>query len=316
MQTGTRYKQISHEERIVIQKLLEANRGKREIARVLNRSSGSICNEVKVNSVKGIYTAEKAELKSYQARWRAKSQCLKLGNNSKLAKRVDDRLKLKYSPDQISGELKEEGVSCSKKAIYKYVKSRCLESKLMFKGKRRKSKWKYQKGVIDKEKKYIELRPKVQGLGHYEMDFVVSKHNNYSLLVLVDKWSRFAQVRLITDRKHITVTSALRGIFENTNLPMLSVTTDNDISFSHWKYLENTLNTKIYFTHPYHSWEKGLVENTNRWIRLFAPKQSDLSLVTTETLVDIHNFLNKKPRKVLGYKTAESVYFSQRECVG
>jgi transposase, IS30 family len=314
MQTGTKYKQISHEERIVIQRLLEAGKSKREISRVLNRSSGSICTEIKINSVSGMYTADKAEFKSYQTRWRAKSQCLKLGNDPKLAKDVEEKLTQKYSPDQISGKLKEEGLICSKKAIYKYVKSRCLESKLMFKGKRRKSKWEYRKGVLDLEKKRIELRPKIQGLGHYEMDFVVSKHNNYSFLVLVDKWSKFAMIRLIADRKHITVTGALQDMFRNTNLPILSITTDNDISFSHWKYLEKVLNTKIYFTHPYHSWEKGLVENTNRWIRLFAPKSSDLSLVTTKTLEDIHNFLNKKPRKILGYKTAESVYWGEREC--
>lgn len=314
MQTGAKYKQISKEERIVIQKLLEVGKSKREIARVLNRSSGSICNEVKVNSIKGIYTADKAEFKSYQARWRAKSQCLKLGNDPRLAKDIEEKLKLKYSPDQISGELRGKGLVCSKKAIYKYVKSRCLESKLMFKGRRRKPKWKYQKGVVDNDKKYIELRPEVKGLGHYEMDFVVSKHNNYSFLVVVDKATRYSIIRLIQDRRHITVTESLKEVFKD--LKVISITTDNDISFSHWEYLENTLNTKIYFTHPYHSWEKGLVENTNRWIRLFAPKSSDLSLITTETLLEIHSFLNKKPRKILGYRTAESVYFEERECSG
>ena len=96
-------------------------------------------------------------------------------------------------------------------------------------------------------------------------------------------------------------------IFKDTKV--LSITTDNDISFSNWRYLEQVLSTKIYFTDPYSSWQKGLVENTNRWIRLFAPKRSDLSLVTEQTLVKIHNFLNKKPRKILGYKSAESVYF-------
>jgi transposase, IS30 family len=311
MTKGAKYSQISYEERVVVEKLLKVDKSKREIARVLNRSSSSICNEIRVNSVKGIYEAKKADFKSYIARYRAKSQCLKLGTNSDLAKTVNDKLVLKYSPDQISGELRNEGIICSKKAIYKYVKSRCLESKLMFKGKKRKSKWKYVKGIVDKEKRYIELRPHIYMSGHYEADFIVSKHNTHSFLVVVDKVSKYSFVRLIKDRKHITVTNAFLDIFKDVRVE--SITLDNDISFAHWKYLESILNTKIYFTHPYHSWEKGLVENTNRWIRLFAPKRSDLSLVTVETLEEINSFLNRKPRKILGYRTAESVYFGKRE---
>jgi transposase, IS30 family len=301
------YKQLSYEDRVVIEKLLKDGQSQREIGRVLNRGSGSISYEVRRNSVSGIYTASKAKKKSKRTRWRAKEQCLKVGVNMEIQNIVREKLELKWSPDTISGYLKKEKeIVCSGKAIYKFVKSRCLEAKLIFKGKPIKAKWKYVKSTPDKAKKMIEMRPEILTVGHYEADFIVSKHNNWSLLVVVDKVSKRGFVWLIPDRKHATVTKAFREIFAGKKV--LSLTLDNDISFSHWKELETTLGTEIFFTHPYHSWEKGLVENTNRWIRLFAPKRSDLSLVTKETLLEIHNYLNEKPREILGYSTAESVY--------
>jgi IS30 family transposase len=307
------YKQINKSERIVIEALLKAKKSKREIARVLNRPSGSICYEIKRNSRKGVYVAEKADFKKYQTRHRAKEQCLKVGLDGKLAGIVEGKLKLKWSPDQISGFLKLEGILCSEKAIYKYVRSRCLEASLMFKGKERKAKWKHVKAKQDKEKKSIDIRPRTLGIGHYEADFIVSKHNKYSLLVMVDRVSKYTEIRLIENRKHLTVFNSLKEILKDK--PLKSITLDNDISFSNWKYLEQEFKTQIYFTNPYCSWEKGLVENTSRWIRLFAPKKSDLSLLTKENLKQAHDFLNKKPRKVLGYFSAESVYYGQTECI-
>ena len=89
-----------------------------------------------------------------------------------------------------------------------------------------------------------------------------------------------------------------------------SITTDNDIAFTCWNELETLLNTRIYFTRPYHSWEKGLVENTNRWIRCFVPKRRDISTVSEEELNEIHSFLNDRPRECIGFRTAMEYYLS------
>ncbi len=68
------------------------------------------------------------------------------------------------------------------------------------------------------------------------------------------------------------------------------------------------LNTKVYFTQPYRSWEKGLVENTNRWIRLFVPKRRDIALVSDADIQQALLYLNEIPRQCLGYRKAEEVY--------
>jgi len=87
-----------------------------------------------------------------------------------------------------------------------------------------------------------------------------------------------------------------------------SITTDNDIAFTCWRELEVLLNTQIYFTHPYHSWEKGLVENTNRWIRCFVPKRRDIESVSDEEMQEILSFINDRPRECIGFRTPTEYY--------
>ena len=90
-----------------------------------------------------------------------------------------------------------------------------------------------------------------------------------------------------------------------------TITTDNDIVFKNWQQLEVSI-APFYFASPYHSWEKGLVENTNRWIRTIVPKRSDIALVTKAQLISIDTYLNKTPRQCLGYRTAEEVLLANR----
>ena len=66
--------------------------------------------------------------------------------------------------------------------------------------------------------------------------------------------------------------------------------------------IESLLNTHVYFTHPYHSWEKGLVENTNRWIRCFVPKRRDIMSVSDEEIKEILSFINDRPERLLDTK--------------
>jgi IS30 family transposase len=92
-----------------------------------------------------------------------------------------------------------------------------------------------------------------------------------------------------------------------------SITTDNDVAFGKWKDLETLLGTSIYFCHPYHSWEKGLVENCNRWIREFIPKKTDLTSISFEFIEHIENYFNHKPRECLEGYTAFEIMM-KKEC--
>ena len=298
------YKHLGFEERFVIEKLLRAGVKLREIAKFLLRSPNTISREIKKNLVNGEYLAEKAHHKAYFKRWRSKRQCLKVSMDRFLCRFVEEKLHKKWSPEQISGYLEEElGINCSSKAIYKFVDSRALNHLLFWgwnnqKGGRKKYTYKTQKDG----RKYIEERPVVNKVEHFELDFVVSRQSTWSFLVAVDRLSTKTLIERLPNRKRATVRSALSRMFSG--IEIKSITTDNDIAFACWRELEVLLNTQIYFTHPYHSWEKGLVENTNRWIRCFVPKRRDIGSVTQEEIDEILSFLNYRPRKVLGFKLA------------
>jgi IS30 family transposase len=282
----------------------------RQIAEVLGRSPNTISREITKNSVNGVYEVEKATQKVSQRRWRAKKQCLKVALDPFLCQFIVERLAKPYrwSPKQISGYLKKEiGVICSAKSIYKFAESRGLEHLLFWgwnnhRGGRKRSHWKH---ILD-GRKYIDVRGIRNGLGHIELDFIVSRDSTWVLLVAVDTVSKRVWVRKLPNIKRDTIRAALSCMFHGVELK--SITTDNDIAFTCWRELEVLLQVPIYFTHPYHSWEKGLVENTNRWIRCFVPKRRDIESVTEEEMQEIHTFLNDRPRECIEFRTPTEYY--------
>jgi IS30 family transposase len=305
-----KYNHLSFEERFVIEKLYVAGSAIRRISEFLNRSVNTISREIRKNMVDGIYDAKKANHKAYAARWRSKRQCLKVAMDSFLSVFVLEKLEKKWSPKQISGYLKREyGLQCSSKAIYKFAESRALNHLLFWgwnnqKGGRKRGRWK----TAHDGRVYIEERPQRLGVGHIEMDFIVSKESSWVFLVAVDWVSKRTWVLKLPNRKRDTIRIALSKLFHGVELK--SITTDNDIAFTCWRELEVLLNTRIYFTHPYHSWEKGLVENTNRWIRCFVPKRRDIESVSEEEMHEIHSFLNDRPREILGFRMPTEYYSS------
>lgn len=88
---------------------------------------------------------------------------------------------------------------------------------------------------------------------------------------------------------------------------MKTLTLDNDILFQMHEVLKKILGVEIYFCHPYHSWEKGSVENTNRYIRRFLPKGTNLSRVSKEEITEIEIYLNNRFMECLEFKTPKEV---------
>jgi transposase, IS30 family len=306
------YKHLSFEERFVIEKLWAGGSLIRDIASYLGRSPNTISREIQKNMVKGIYDAKKAQLKVNQRRWRAKQQCLKVAMDSFLIQFVESKLELKWSPNQISGYLRTElDMSCSAKAIYKFVESRGLERHLFWRWNKKRGgpKRKTHTPVSD-GRKSIDLRPDTSGVfGHYEMDFIVSKHSTWVFLVLVDILTKYTRILCLPNRKRHTIRAAFSELFSG--ISVKSITTDNDFAFNHWVELEEIIQAPIYFCHPYHSWEKGLVENTNRWIRCFVPKRRDIGSVTHEEIEEILSFINDRPRECVGFWSPREYYYRE-----
>jgi len=313
LQKVSKFKHLSKEERFTIDIMYNKSSTIRSIAEFLDRSPNTVSNEIRRNSIKGVYQYEKAHHKSYLKRYRCKRTCLKVSMDRFLDDFVRRKFLLYWSPKCISKHLKKElNIVCSAKAIYRYAESRSLERYLFWNWNKHKTGSKVSKMPQNTDnRKRIDERPVLDGIGHYEIDFIVSRQSSWVLLVLVDRLTRHTTVIRLPNRKRITINDAFSRIFKN--IIIKSITTDNDIAFQHWLELESIIQAPIYFCYPYHSWEKGLVENTNRWIRCFVPKRTDISLVTQSDLDDIHAYLNDRPRGCIDYMMPSEYY--QRESV-
>jgi IS30 family transposase len=182
---------------------------------------------------------------------------------------------------------------------------------LYFKGKPKRKKAMYRQSLIG-ERKWIEERILRDEIGHWELDFIVSPTKSGSkavLLVASDTLSKRTLIELLPNRTKRVVSDALRTLFDG--VIVKTILTDNDIAFVHWKHFETLLGAPFYFCHPYHSWEKPLVENSNTWIRHFIPKKTDLSTVTKEKIRECLAYLNDRPREILNYQTANEVYLEK-----
>ena len=309
--------------------LLKKDYSHRDIAAMLGKTHGAVGYEIKENSTKGIYDPKKAQHKAYVSRKYSKYQGMKVHEDRKLESYVQEKLALDWSPEEISGRIKyvdRQIKYVSAKGIYKYVYSvfgRLVEKFLRYKNKSKKG-GNHIKATELKDRVFIQYRPKIiekrRRFGDWEGDFIVSgKNGSGALLVLVERKTRYVIIRKLLSRDTATVNAA---IYEMTGCVVCfnSLTIDNDISFRKHAALSKMLNAPVYFCQPYHSWEKGTVENMNKWIRQYVPKKTDISKLTDERVKFVESRLNNRPRKCLKFRTPFEVMnrnhqFKEEVCV-
>ena len=263
--------------------------------------------------MRGSYDPVKAQHKAYVRRQQSKYQGMHIVSHKETKKFVDHLLLDDISPEAIAGRMRvkeKEIVGISKDSIYRYIKSvygRKIEAHRKKKKQRRRKRIVIHPSIadrvfIDKRPKYINTRRRV---GDCEGDFVVSGRGGSGiLLVVVDRRLRVAFLELILLVSIEAVHQAFVRIKQR--FPeMKSLTLDNDILFRKHRELATLLGVDTYFCHPYHSWEKGTVENTNKYIRRDIPKGTNLSKIDSSFIASLEQKLNRRPMKCLGYKTPQ-----------
>jgi len=305
-------KHLEKEERFCIEKMLKRGKSFGEISRTLDRGLSTISEEVNANGGRKKYNAKQADHRAYLKQYWKKKNCNKVAMDGHLSRFVEKSLSKGWSPETISCRLEiQSGLKyASAKSIRKFIDRRSGLERYLFwerndmKSGRKRKKDKY---LHDPQRKWIDTRPytALYEYGHWEMDFVVSKHNSYVLLVLVERYSKKILLRILPNRNNDFVNKEIKNLLDG--YLVKTITTDNDIAFAKWKKLEALLQAKIYFCHPYHSWEKGLIENTNRWIRQFIPKKTNLKMISTSQLKAIEDWFNHTPKQCLSGRTAYEV---------
>lgn len=236
---------------------------------------------------------------------------MKIVGSPELRSFVERNLYDNQSPLNISGRIKKHERSLSpvsKDSIYRYIKSVYGRNIETFRLKRKNRRGK-RRGSIKKlqDRKFIEERPKIASkrgrIGDAEADFLVSGKTGHGVILNVaDRKSRAPFLEQIKNPTLDNVSLAFLKIKER--FPELkTITTDNDLLVQHHKKLEKILNVKIYFCHPYSSWEKGTVENINGHIRRDIPKGSDISKYSKKFISSIEEKLQRKFMECLNHLT-------------
>jgi len=314
-------KHLEYGERRSIERFINKEKGVRYIGRALSRSPSSISEEIRKGLVKGKYRADKAEKKAKLRRKQSKQQCLKVAMNPVVKDYVTKQLKDNQSPESISGRIKEIDIQIpyvSTKAIYNFIDSSHggpLEHHLYRKRVHKKGGPKRGRAkASDQTKVSIEKRPKQANnrteFGHFEGDFMESGQDGRgSLLVLVERKTRYPFIIYTEDKTTLTINELIAGCLKD--IPVKSITLDNDISFQKHEALSELIEATVYFTHPYTSSDKGTVENRNGRIREFIPKRCDISKIPADVIKQAKEHLRTRFMKCLGFHTPEEAWTAE-----
>ena len=306
------YNQITLGERYTLGILRKQELSVAEIAEATGRHRSTIWREFKRNSSKydDAYRPTVAQEKANNRRLDCRRN--KQFGPSEWAI-VEDRLRQKHSPEQVSGRLRAEGLlHISHESIYLHIwrnkkRGGDLWRHLRQPTKRRKRYGSYEKRGRVAGKRPISERPKAaelrQQIGHWEMDTVLGTGDNHCVVTLVERVTGntlIGKLRRRTvqevNRCVIALTRANPGLF-------LTITADNGTEFHGYREIERVTGVKIYFATPYHSWERGTNENTNGLIRQYLPKRTSMRHVTQAHCNAVATCLNTRPRKRYGFQT-------------
>lgn len=323
------YKHFDVAERERIQEMLWEKRSVRYIAQELGRSPSSISREIKRNVPKERkrYTPRLANEHALEKR-KSRGRTDRLKNDAVRAY-VMRHLKEGWAPEQISGCIfRDIGERISHEAIYQFVYAQVHRNGngYLRPGKedlrvflRRKQNRRQKKGmrksqrVLKQNGPSIDLRPRIvdarKRVGDWEGDTVESCDHKPGVNTLLERKSGLYLVTRVRDKSGAATLEAVAQ--RMSALPKHvkhTLTLDNGPENRDWQPLEQRTNLKIYFAHPYHSWERGANENANGLLREYFPKGTDFATVTDEELARVEYLLNTRPRKRLGWKTPLQVF--------
>jgi|SRR6476469_8906198 len=310
------YKHLTREERYQIHALKRQRMSNSCIAQELGRSPSTISRELKRNTGAKGYRPSQAHDRAL-ARQGARRNARHF--SAMQWARVEGLLRLYLSPQQVKGRLKlEKAMSISTEAIYQrayrdkaqggdlvsYLRCQKVRRKRYASGQDR-------RGVLV-NRVCIEQRPAVvdqrSRMGDWEGDTVIGKNHRGILLTLVERKSRYTLACQLDSRRSAGVTQAVIALLRPHKRQCHTLTFDNGKEFAEHAFIAQCLNAKVYFAHPYCSWERGLNENHNGLLRQYFPKKTSFLKISQHEVDDAIYLLNHRPRKCLGYLTPHEVF--------
>jgi IS30 family transposase len=306
---SNKHHRLCAENRKVIANMKQAGKTQNEIAQAIGCSQGTISKELSRNQSKRGYRPSHAQRlaveRKSQKRTRPKVMV------GVIRDEVEARLRIKHSPDQISKSLILIGLRVSHETIYRHIASDRkaggdLALNLRINGKRRyRRRSKIGRGEKIPNRVDIEKRPAVvfhrERYGDWEADLIQGGAGSGFLLSVYERKSRLGKLYLLPDKSSAETMKALVTVLHC--LKVNSITYDNGLEFAMHELVNELLDCESYFCRPYHSWEKGGVENYNGLVRQYFPKGHDFTTITPERLQEVENEINNRPRNILAYQS-------------
>jgi len=292
----------------------------RSIAITLGRAPSTVSREINRNGGRQYYRASSAD----QAAWdrTRRPKICKLAQNRALSRIVARKIKRRWSPEQIAGWLKrsypdDENHQVSHETIYRtlFIQARGalkkellqhLRSKRAMRRSRHSSLKREGLGTITETVSIRERPASVEDRavpGHWEGDLIFGTKNS-QIATLVERNTRYVMLAKVDGKDTETVISAL--IKQAYKLPRelyRSLTWDRGTEMADHKRFTVATDIKVYFCDPQSPWQRGSNENTNRLLRQYFPKGTNLSVHSQAKLSAVARQLNERPRKTLDYET-------------
>lgn len=310
-----KYHHLTQEQRYTISVCLKEKMSKEHIAKLIGVDKSTIYREIKRNkNSNGRYSLRDAEMFAQMSAERSHA-ARKLTEG--LRADIVGMLRRRWSPETIVGCMKRDGRDCvSVEWIYQMVRDdkadggdmyKCLPHHLKH---RRRS---VSKPIPIKNRVSIDERPEIvdkkDRFGDWELDTIVGPNGRDAVVTIVERVSKklvMARCPYGKNARHMArlIVSLLRPYREHVH----TITTDNGTEFADHEYISKHLGCDIYFAHPYSSWEKGLIENTNKLIRQYIPKNTILSSLSDDFIVYVQAEINLRPRKLLDFDTPKNKF--------
>lgn len=312
------YTQLTREQRYQIHALMKAGHNQPQIAVIIGCHKSTVSRELRRNcGPRGYYPNQAQQLARRRQR---RSHGPRITADT--WQRVEQLLRRQWSPEQINGRLKRERLpTVSHERIYLYIyadkrRGGTLHRHLRSQKKQRKRYGGYiRRGQIP-NRTGIEQRPAIvarkRRFGDWEGDTIIGARHQGGILSLVERRSKLTRLHKLESKAATEVKATSIALLAPLIDRVHTITVDNGKEFVQHEEITAALQAPIYFTHPYAAWERGLNENTNGLVRQYFPKKYDFARITDAEVQSVEDRLNNRPRKTLGFRTPNEVFFKER----
>jgi transposase, IS30 family len=309
------YQQLTQEQRYQIYAFMKAGFNRTQIAAEISVHKSTVSREVRRNRGQRGYRPKQAhELARTRQQLRVAPRIA-----PQTWQQIEQLLRQQWSPEQISGRLKlEHQPSVSHERIYQHISrdkrgGGTLSQDLRCRKTRRKRYGSYDRRGQLPNRRSIDERPAIverkRRIGDWEADTIIGKQHKEAIVSLTERKSKLTRLAKVKQNTAGLVGQVIGAQLQK--LPVHTITSDNGREFAQHQRIAQQLQADFYFAHPYASWERGLNENTNGLVRQYFPKKSEFSKISDRQIKEVEERLNNRPRKTLGYKTPNEVFFKQ-----